>query len=1080
MGCANSKKPEKSVDLPQVLSAKGFVLGDPSSNGMRIIPKPDTGTCRPTSTLIDDKTYFGFHVPFEEVEFLSKVGSGKYGEVHKAMVHGKEVAVKKLYFPDSPQEQKVVMTDFAKEVRLLSLIQHTNIVRFLGAVQQAPKLCLITELLAGSVSSLLSLVAKRQTKITWGLVFRIALDAVNAMCYLHSLTPAILHRDLKAENLLVSQDFKCKLTDFGLSRMYDSTTTMTVCGTPSWVAPEIFRGENYTEKVDVYSFAIVLWELTCFRKPYVGTYGLELPYLVGEKGVRPHIPRHIPEALRQLMTRSWDQNPAKRPTFPELQTELNAIGDRIDLEEVVDLRINYEHAHPSPEDVGVGSNHTIQSLCEEDDDAEQCMEVVVRWGDREWDLRLPTNMQCAQLLEHLRNETTDIAAPQPSPRESDGECVMIFRNHVYCHPSRSLDQVFMNSDGHATNRLTIISAPVSKMGLHARWCTRTNFYKEPRQYLSVTLSVPGLTRDDIVTCEVPCYESLETLRLMIENLLGVDELTVGVSGVSMYQALTDVEIREVVNGCIDKGPNPNDRIVQLTSELFRRQTEEVESISYDKARERRVSVVSSNPLFNFNSAGQIDQSSNNISERTQFSLKLNFRHGLTETTEITSCLLVPVVVQTSEEPTKRSLLIDCESVLYQSTMMLTTTQKKHLSFKGEHELLPGGAKKNSDIHEEDKYRPSKERFKEYFNCYNSKTLEGIQFVERQFLWNHHNFRSNLEIQREMLAPTDPHGLRMLESTILRELLADVKEIARGEDNVIFISPNTEVDDSEVSPEDIKLEERATEKLSTSDHIHKFTQKLQERATYVSVIGDMNGDFLKLMTIFQLNGRPSPTNQYLFLGDLSHNGFEAVQILVLVFLYKRLYPEHVHILSGNRDMYRASNGIPYHCPNRDLFIDVLRSLPVAAVVASPAGGVFCCNGAPLKAFDDVRISDLQKFDRFNAHGLPAQYFNDLRSNHFQAVQATIAATNHVSDRDMSTWLERNGLSHCITAYDSSSELGFTLLYNCTATILQSGSPKKQSRNPHSVRDANSSFIRIHGDTPRICAVCFNKGSDAEAL
>jgi serine/threonine protein kinase len=70
----------------------------------------------------------------------------------------------------------------------------------------------------------------KEVKITWKLVLRMAADCAEAVAYLHSLTPCILHRDLKAENLLVGEEFRCKLTDFGLSRTFeiDSAGTMTV------------------------------------------------------------------------------------------------------------------------------------------------------------------------------------------------------------------------------------------------------------------------------------------------------------------------------------------------------------------------------------------------------------------------------------------------------------------------------------------------------------------------------------------------------------------------------------------------------------------------------------------------------------------------------------------------------------------------------------------------------------------------------------------------------------------------------------------------------------------------------------
>ena len=87
------------------------------------------------------------------------------------------------------------------------------------------------------------------------------------MAYLHSLNPPIIHRDLKSHNLLVSDSWIVKITDFGLSRV-KSFSTMTAAGTPQWSAPEVIRQDIYTEKADVYSFGVIIFELLAREIPY--------------------------------------------------------------------------------------------------------------------------------------------------------------------------------------------------------------------------------------------------------------------------------------------------------------------------------------------------------------------------------------------------------------------------------------------------------------------------------------------------------------------------------------------------------------------------------------------------------------------------------------------------------------------------------------------------------------------------------------------------------------------------------------------------------------------------------------------
>jgi len=136
------------------------------------------------------------------------------------------------------------------------------------------------------------------------------------MTYLHNSKPVILHRDLKSHNLLVDEHYKVKISDFGLSKVMDpQTRTMTSCGTAAWAAPEILKNSRYTEKADVYSYGICLWEFFTRCDPYEGMPVFQIIFSVGTEGMRPTIPDNCPPDYSALMRECWDIEATNRPSF---------------------------------------------------------------------------------------------------------------------------------------------------------------------------------------------------------------------------------------------------------------------------------------------------------------------------------------------------------------------------------------------------------------------------------------------------------------------------------------------------------------------------------------------------------------------------------------------------------------------------------------------------------------------------------------------------------------------------------------------------------------------------------------------
>ena len=128
---------------------------------------------------------------------------------------------------------------------------------------------------------------------------------------------------------------------------------MTICGTPSWVAPEIFRGEKYDETVDVYSFGIVLWELFCQKKPHRNYQAQHIPYLVAEKGLRPDLPKHLPPTLTELIKSCWDEQPKNRPRFTHIVKQLVKAQSEVKQGDAVDPRKKYVPYTADPSEVEI-------------------------------------------------------------------------------------------------------------------------------------------------------------------------------------------------------------------------------------------------------------------------------------------------------------------------------------------------------------------------------------------------------------------------------------------------------------------------------------------------------------------------------------------------------------------------------------------------------------------------------------------------------------------------------------------------------------------------------------------------------
>ncbi|KAL7244739.1 hypothetical protein ACSBR2_000159 [Camellia fascicularis] len=260
------------------------------------------------------------------LKFDQKIATGLYGDLYKGTFNGQDVAIKVLraeYLND-------VQKEFAQEVYILRRVRHKNVVQFIGACTRPPSLCIVTEFMSGG--SVYDFMHKRKGIFKLPALLKVAIDVSKGMNYLHQNN--IIHRDLKAANLLMDENEVVKVADFGVARVETPSGVMTAeTGTYRWMAPEVIEHKPYDHKADVFSFGVVLWELLTGKLPYEHLSPLQAAVGVVQKGLRPVIPNHTYPKMVELLERCWQQDPTLRPEFSEIIEILQQMAEKVAEEE---------------------------------------------------------------------------------------------------------------------------------------------------------------------------------------------------------------------------------------------------------------------------------------------------------------------------------------------------------------------------------------------------------------------------------------------------------------------------------------------------------------------------------------------------------------------------------------------------------------------------------------------------------------------------------------------------------------------------------------------------------------------------
>ncbi len=286
------------------------------------------------------------NIDFSELDVIDKIGSGAFGEIFKCRWRGTLVAAKCIKSSKivdlwrmndthrssrdinrapsaltdndlSDAEIEEALKDFRLETSILRTLRHPNICMLLGYSQTDNFEVMISELMNCSLLDVFTSHMLHGTTMSRKTQIIYAQQLAKGMNYLHQCKPPIIHRDLKPANLLIDFSGTLKITDFGLAKVRPDPTTKETqqfrmtgeTGSYRFMAPEVFRHEEYSETVDIYSFAMILYYLTSGRPPWQSLSGLSAVIKAAVEGDRPIIHRSWDNQISSLMQRCWDENP---------------------------------------------------------------------------------------------------------------------------------------------------------------------------------------------------------------------------------------------------------------------------------------------------------------------------------------------------------------------------------------------------------------------------------------------------------------------------------------------------------------------------------------------------------------------------------------------------------------------------------------------------------------------------------------------------------------------------------------------------------------------------------------------------
>ncbi|KAH9498424.1 hypothetical protein Btru_008230 [Bulinus truncatus] len=255
----------------------------------------------------------GWVIARGDLELGELIGKGDFGDVYKGAYKGQLIAAKVLKDQDRGSVQ------FIQEAALMTSLRYPNLVKLIGIVMTEPAI-LVTEFV-GKGNLVEFLRTRGRNVITKKDQINFATDTCAAMAYLEKKD--LVHRDLAARNVLVHDDGTAKVSDFGLAKIGDHNQTSSQKFPIKWTAPESLRNNVFTNKSDMWSFGILLWEIYSFGRVPYPRIPLSDVVMHVEKGYRMEAPEGCPAEIYVIMKQTWEMNPDHRPSFEEVLAKLN-------------------------------------------------------------------------------------------------------------------------------------------------------------------------------------------------------------------------------------------------------------------------------------------------------------------------------------------------------------------------------------------------------------------------------------------------------------------------------------------------------------------------------------------------------------------------------------------------------------------------------------------------------------------------------------------------------------------------------------------------------------------------------------